>query len=268
MQYSLFETMLLYKDSIFLFRLHLQRLYKSAKALGFIHNHLESFLYNLPTQHNITRNLIQSLQLLGMLNIPNIPLAQHIIGLESCMKQNIIYPHLWDDVEHLIALLKKNQCNTIALESNTSSFMLCRLTLSSDGCLSFALQELKPITNTKINLSTADYDTTPLSYHKTTQRSHFNNATQSISNNEYFDYVYMNASSRLIEGSRSNILVAKNGKYYTPESSIGLLSGTLRDMFIFYGICEEKILYKADLYNADTIYCLNSVRGLIPVTLL
>lgn len=267
MQYELFETMLFYKDSIFLFRSHLQRLCKSAKALGFTYKHLESFLYSLPTLHSPKHTLMQTLQLLGTLNIPNISLKQHIMELESCMQQSIIYPHLWDNVSFLIELLKKSQCYKANLESNACDFMICRLVLSRNGKLSCTMQELKPINNTRVKLVISDYKTTSLNQHKTTNRVHFDKATQSISKNEYFDYIYMNANDKLMEGSRSNILIAKNGKYYTPESNIGILSGTLRNMLIYYGICKEKILYKMDLYNADSIYCLNSVRGIIPVVL-
>lgn len=268
MQYELFETMLLYKDSIFLFRPHLQRLCKSAKILGFDYSHLESFLCNLPTQNSFTPTLIQTLQLLGTLNIANISFAQHILKIESCMQKNIAYPHLWDNANSLLSLLKESLCNNINfLESNINDFMLCRLTLSRNGMLSCTLQNLQPISSTTVKLIIADYEITPLSYHKTTQREHFDKAMQSISKNECFDYLYMSADGKLIEGSRSNILIAKNGKYYTPPSSIGLLSGTLRDMLIYYGICKEKILYKADLYSADSLYCLNSVRGIVPVIL-
>lgn len=264
MEYKLFETMLLYKDSIFLFYPHLQRLCGSAKILGFAHDGLESFLH-LPIEHGFTFTLPQSLRLLGELNIPNISLESTIKSLESCIK-NTEYK-LWSGVGQLAGLLevfKTKMCKNDEIALKSADFMLCRLILSKKGILSCTFSKLHPICNTSVKLTKAEHKITPLSHHKTTQRFHFDEAAKSIDKNECFDYLY-HINGRLMEGSRSNILIAKNGKYYTPESSVGLLSGTLRNIFISCGICTEKILYERDLYEADSIYCLNSVRGLVPV---
>ena len=134
------------------------------------------------------------------------------------------------------------------------------------GNLTYSIQALQPINNTKVRLATLD-TITPLSYHKTTKREHFKDATTSIAKNECFDYIYIDKDSKILEGSRSNIIIAKNGKYYTPPQSLGILAGTLRNTLIKCGICTEKILYKKDLYEASEIYCINSIRGIIPVNL-
>lgn len=271
--------MLLYNDSIFLFRPHLQRLCKSAKQLGFPYKHLEAFIYNLPTQTHIPCNttnsthiyhkrkvptLIHALQLLKSLHITNMQTTSYITDLESKIQLTKEYPHLWDCVQHLTMLLHTDKHNNY----NTHYLALCRLLLAYDGSLSCTLQPLHPITNTYAMLAIRTNTANTLNQHKTTQRAHFKRATQSIINNQCFDYLYIDTHGTLTEGSRSNILIEKAGKYYTPASSVGLLEGTLRNMLLNYGICTEAILYEKDLYTADSIYCINSVRGIIPVCLM
>ncbi|WP_034319989.1 aminotransferase class IV [Helicobacter trogontum] len=155
--------------------------------------------------------------------------------------------------------------NSINLAS-TNDFSLCRLLLAKDGTLTYNIQPLQPITNTTIKLAVLK-TTTQLSYHKTTMRLHFDKATTSIARNECFDYIYTNKDNEILEGSRSNVVITQNGKHYTPKRSLGLLAGTLRNTLIKQGICIEKTLYTQDLYRADAIYCVNSIRGIIPVKL-
>uniref|UniRef100_UPI004025D744 aminotransferase class IV n=1 Tax=Candidatus Scatousia sp. TaxID=3085663 RepID=UPI004025D744 len=56
-------------------------------------------------------------------------------------------------------------------------------------------------------------------------------------------------------------------KFYTPPLKCGLLNGVLRQNLLDSNVCVEKVLYKEDLLNANSIYCINSVRGIKRVEL-
>lgn len=281
MDFSLIETILLHKDSVFLLHSHLYRLYSSAKALGFNYTAIESALKHLDINAPHTYkdlNILESLEILAKSSLPNRDMQYHIMRLESFsyytqynktnMLDSTLYNDntnatlcLWDSIHTLQKLLQIGNNDFIA-----NDFSFCRLLLTKEGNLTYSIQALQPINNTKVRLATLD-TITPLSYHKTTKREHFKDATISIAKNECFDYIYIDKDSKILEGSRSNIIIAKNGKYYTPPQSLGILAGTLRNTLIKCGICTEKILYKKDLYEASEMYCINSIRGIIPVNL-
>jgi len=72
------------------------------------------------------------------------------------------------------------------------------------------------------------------------------------------------------EGAISNIVVEKNGRFFTPPLECGLLPGVMRSILLGdVGKFEitEKVLYRDDLLRADAIYLCNSVRGVVPVAL-
>ncbi len=85
---------------------------------------------------------------------------------------------------------------------------------------------------------------------------------------DVFDELYFNERGELTEGARSNVIIEKDGKLYTPPVECGLLNGIYRMSLICDGLCVEKVLYKKDLLDADAIYCCNSVRGMVRVCLL
>lgn len=95
----------------------------------------------------------------------------------------------------------------------------------------------------------------PFLYHKTTIRE---DKPQDV-----FDEIRVNERGEVTEGIFTNIGILKNGKYYTPPLTCGLLAGTFRAQLGW----EEKVLYPEDLKTADKIYCFNSVRGLVEVEL-
>ena len=90
---------------------------------------------------------------------------------------------------------------------------------------------------------------------------------EKISNGVIYDEIFFNEKGELAEGSRSNIILDLNGKLYTPPISSGILNGIYRQKLISEGKCIEKILYLNDIFNADNIYCVNSVRGMKKVVL-
>jgi branched-subunit amino acid aminotransferase/4-amino-4-deoxychorismate lyase len=53
----------------------------------------------------------------------------------------------------------------------------------------------------------------------------------------------------------------------TPALSCGLLDGCLRRELIDRGQCEEVVLTRSDLMQAEKVWLGNSLRGLIPARL-
>jgi para-aminobenzoate synthetase/4-amino-4-deoxychorismate lyase len=107
----------------------------------------------------------------------------------------------------------------------------------------------------------------PFLFHKTTVRGWYAKASSLVKERRVFDVMYMNTRGELTEGSRSNLFIKINGALYTPPVECGLLPGVLRGRLIKSGKCKEKILFKKDLEKADALYCGNSVRGLVRVTI-
>ena len=78
---------------------------------------------------------------------------------------------------------------------------------------------------------------------------------------------FHNERNEITEGAISNIFVRKDGIYYTPPVSCGLLRGVYRQYFIETKpkLIREKIIKRQDLYEADGIYLTNAVRGMTRV---
>ena len=77
----------------------------------------------------------------------------------------------------------------------------------------------------------------------------------------------MNEKGEITEGTFTNIGILKDGIIYTPPIECGLLNGITRQKLLNEGEAKEKILYPSDLKTAEKIYCFNSVRGIVEVTL-
>ncbi|MFH1760301.1 MAG: aminodeoxychorismate synthase component I [bacterium] len=104
-------------------------------------------------------------------------------------------------------------------------------------------------------------------FHKTTYRPWYDDAVKEIKNGKIFDKIFFNNNGELTEGAISNIFIKINNILYTPPVKCGLLPGILRQNLLINGKCRERILYKDDLTLAQSIYCGNSVRGLVEVRL-
>lgn len=101
-------------------------------------------------------------------------------------------------------------------------------------------------------------------FHKTTLRGFYNAELKKNQAKGYDDVVFLNAQGEVCEGAKSNILVEKNGIFYTPPVQSGLLPGTYRGYLLktMPRLFREKVLFKKDLLNADNIYLCNSVTGI------
>ncbi|MBU3912210.1 MAG: aminodeoxychorismate synthase component I [Candidatus Omnitrophica bacterium] len=106
-------------------------------------------------------------------------------------------------------------------------------------------------------------------YHKTTIRDLYDKELKKWRRQGYFDIMFTNEKNQITEGAISNIIIKKGRFYYTPPLSCGLLDGVYRRYLLDSRKIplKEKILYKKDIKNADEIYMINSVRGMVKAVL-
>ncbi len=121
----------------------------------------------------------------------------------------------------------------------------------------------------KIILS--DYRTNPderMLFHKTTNRSLYNQERERAVEQGFYEVIFCNSRNEITEGAISNIIIKQSGELYTPHQASGLLAGVGRDyLFDSQNTLQEKTLYLPDLQNAQAIYLVNSVRGVVEVQL-
>lgn len=139
---------------------------------------------------------------------------------------------------------------------------IIRIALSKTGDVNISYRELKPNLTNKIRFSDIVIDSSNfLICHKTDFRPYYDKSTELIRTGKIYDEIFVNERGEVTEGSRTNIVIEKGGKLYTPPVSSGLLNGVYRQSMNL----EEKILYSEDILNAERIFCINSVRGVVEV---
>lgn len=120
-----------------------------------------------------------------------------------------------------------------------------------------------PVTFSRKTTNTADI----FLYHKTTLRTVYDRELARVRAKGFYEVIFQNEKGEITEGAISNIWIKKNGKYYTPPRSSGILNGVYRQYFMYRNRKKviEKILYKPELLEADEIFLTNSVRGKVKV---
>jgi para-aminobenzoate synthetase / 4-amino-4-deoxychorismate lyase len=100
-------------------------------------------------------------------------------------------------------------------------------------------------------------------FHKTTNRVIYDSAFAMAGSAGFQDALFVNTRGEVTEGAISNVLIEKDGRWYTPPVVCGLLAGVYRRFLLeTRGDIEEKILTLEDVRNADAVYICNAVRGL------
>ncbi|MGO8933768.1 MAG: aminodeoxychorismate synthase component I [Terracidiphilus sp.] len=100
-------------------------------------------------------------------------------------------------------------------------------------------------------------------YHKTTQRALYGLEYGRAIERGCDDMLFLNLRGEVTEGAISNILVEKDGRWFTPPVECGLLPGVYRRHLLeTRPEIEERVLFEEDLRHADAIYLANAVRGL------
>ncbi|AXM45513.1 bifunctional chorismate-binding protein/class IV aminotransferase [Dichelobacter nodosus] len=110
--------------------------------------------------------------------------------------------------------------------------------------------------------------------YKTSYRGIFDAAWQFAVKNQAFDALFFNQSGFLLEGGRSNVFLCIDHQWYTPPLQLHILAGVMRQTILEQPelIGAERILQEKltafDVQRAEKIILTNSLRGIIPVTLI
>jgi para-aminobenzoate synthetase/4-amino-4-deoxychorismate lyase len=96
-------------------------------------------------------------------------------------------------------------------------------------------------------------------YHKTTNRAVYDRARALHPGAD--TVILWNDAGVITEGTESNIVIACGGVKVTPPVECGLLPGLKRAELLAAGEIVESIITRDDLYNAEEIWLINSVRG-------
>jgi len=143
---------------------------------------------------------------------------------------------------------------------------ILRILLSKNGNFETQHHHLSEIKTNRVTISKTQIDSSEkLLYCKTTYRPWYDEAKEKIKAGKVFDEIFFNEKGELTEGSRSNVLLQIDGELFTPSVASGLLKGVLRQKMLKTGGITEKKLYLDDLQNAEKVFCINSVRGIVEV---
>ncbi|MFL6293700.1 MAG: aminotransferase class IV [Thermoanaerobaculia bacterium] len=80
-----------------------------------------------------------------------------------------------------------------------------------------------------------------------------------------FEALLLNERGRLVEGSRSNVILALADGLFTPPAEDGCLPGTVRRRLLERGEIAERSLTPEDLETASRILLTNSLIGVLEV---
>lgn len=149
--------------------------------------------------------------------------------------------------------------------------MRVRLLLHSNGFVKIETKVLGPIpAHPTIRLSdSAMHSGDRFLFHKTTRRKMYDDLLEQARREGLYDVIVVNEGGEVTEGARTNVIVRKGQKYYTPPIECGLLPGTYRSYLMKKkGFpMEEKILHPGHLLSADEVFVCNALRGLVKVAL-
>jgi len=102
-------------------------------------------------------------------------------------------------------------------------------------------------------------------YHKTTRRHTYTSRARRHPDAD--DVVLVNEHGQLTETTTANLAVRLDGTWWTPPVAAGCLPGIQRAALVELGQLRERALTPRDLYHADRIAVLNSLRGWRPAVL-
>lgn len=152
-----------------------------------------------------------------------------------------------------------------ALAQDTS--LRCRISLRQDGLTLTTTPVSLNLPTWKVAIAKQVVDETdPWRRVKTSNRAIYEKARANLPEG-IDELIFLNSQGRIAEGTITNVFVCvSDGKLLTPPVSAGALPGILRAELLADGRAVEATLTPADLTGA-TVYCGNSLRGLIAAQL-
>ncbi|WP_068311659.1 aminodeoxychorismate synthase component I [Polycladidibacter hongkongensis] len=157
--------------------------------------------------------------------------------------------------------------------SNCGDDYRVRIDLAEDGTIAVTKTALPkqatPQANWLLHIADQRVDPAdPMLYHKTSQRDLYDNARAEALARGADEAIFFNENGYLTEGTITNIMIKTGDGLVTPAWHHGLLPGTLRAGLLELRMIREADVSLSDLQNAEAIFVMNSLRGIIKAELL
>lgn len=250
LDFEIFETLLFdaNRDEFILLEEHLQRMEKSSEALGFAFSR-SGFLSCLDEVQARLRAVGGS-------------------GSERWrIRVSLMRGGSFSQETHVLSALERDSLERGATLLPAEAF------LDSSLLISKALQKSCTGEKPKVALSRRKIDPhAAWLRHKTTRRAIYDEEFRShCSSGPFYEILFSNTRDELTEGSRTNVLLQlqdSDRRWLTPALSSGLLDGVFRQTLLRRSDVriEEAVLKTHHLSEAQRIFVMNSVRGLVEVS--
>lgn len=105
--------------------------------------------------------------------------------------------------------------------------------------------------------------------HKTTAREQYAREYEKYAAAGYYDVIFVNELGEVTEGSFNNLFIRRGDVWYTPPVTSGLMPGIQRANMLASGDIDarERTLTLQDLADADEVFLVNAIRGVVKVEL-
>ncbi len=147
-----------------------------------------------------------------------------------------------------------------------------RLLLHRSGQIDVSVETIKSDNNKK-RIKFSRFQTNAQDFylqHKTSRRNLYEIELIQARKEGYYDVIFCNNDNEITEGSFNNVIIQKGTNFYTPPVKCGLLPGVYREYVINHPVLAypviEKVLYLPDILKAEAVFLINSVRGIIRVS--
>jgi branched-chain amino acid aminotransferase len=137
--------------------------------------------------------------------------------------------------------------------------------------ISLAEQATWPATTKVLLVPWTRNENSPLAGLKTTSYAENVYALDAAKSQGFSEAVFCDTSSRLCEGTGSNIFLVKGDQIFTPSDASGLLRGITRDLVIEWAndsgfVIVERDVDPGELWDADEVFITSSTRDVHPVS--
>jgi len=185
--------------------------------------------------------------------------------------------HIIEELDKTKVMLTKSSLpfgTSQEVNSNVPNLENClykiRLTTYQDGEVKINYQSIAQDSDTTKTITISDDKVNSQSifqHHKTSHREHYNLAYDKAKKNGFYDVLFFNENKQLVEASRHNVFIKKDGEFFTPSLKTGALNGIQRQEFMNKNKVKEIEITSGELIAADQILLSNSVRGIVRVIL-
>lgn len=185
--------------------------------------------------------------------------------------------------QHMARLIKAASAHRITLDAAHVHHLLSdavhgktspqriRLSLDRKGGLRCQSHNLFPLAHTPARLCLSPYPLRParqITAHKSESRDFYDGERRRLQAlHDVDDVLFTHADGSLAEGSFTSLFIEEKGTLYTPPLN-NILPGIFRQSLIKSGRAKEATISVARLKKAEAVFIGNSLRGLLPATLI